>query len=153
MPFFSLVWDLLREIWNFGRLMWMSVLQAVRFLESVTEHEPFIGEKIDGWSVGDDLPGIKEYGSGTELDDHFQIMRCDDLCRTDRLQNSLQLPLSPGVEVTGRLVQGQNRWLTRQDSGETDPLLLAAALSLSYCSRKNRKYSIRRAVGLLSFEG
>jgi hypothetical protein len=91
------------------------------------EHELLITEKLICWTVGDDGSLIENDGSGTKLDDHFEIMCCNDLSRRDGLECLDQTSFTAWVKITRWLVESEYSWLASQDSSQTHPPFLSTA--------------------------
>jgi hypothetical protein len=66
--------------------MRMLVLEDVRFLQSMREHELLVGEKPDGGPVGNNNAAVQDDRPGAEFHDQLEIVRRDDLRRRERFE-------------------------------------------------------------------
>jgi hypothetical protein len=107
--------------------MRMTVLQAVRLLQPVREHELFVRKDPGRGSGGDDRPPIQQVDPAAEIEDELQIVRRDDAGCGEPPDEAGQIPASAGVKIARRLVQDEYARVARQNACKTDPLFFAAA--------------------------
>src|SRR5262245_29180249 len=81
----------------------VAMLQDVRALEAVGEHQRLVGEEIGGGTVGDDLAAVDDHRPRAELDDQLEVVGGDDLGGGDGGQQRLELTAAARVEVAGGL--------------------------------------------------
>jgi hypothetical protein len=62
------------------------VLEDVRGLEAVGEHQGLVGKEVGSRPIGDDDAMVDEDFARAKLDDELEIVRGDDLCRRDCAQ-------------------------------------------------------------------
>src|SRR5512132_4445595 len=107
--------------------MRMAVQQAVRFLETVGEHELLVGKNPGGRSICDDESFIQGDRAGTELQDQLEIVGGNDLCRGEGLEKGFQFPLPARIKVAGWLIQNKDLRSAGEHPGKANALLLSSA--------------------------
>lgn len=126
--------------------MRVGMSQDVRLLESVLEHQVFVGEDGQRRTVGHDRPLVHDHGPRAQLGDELQIVGGDDFRGLDRPEQRLQQPLSPGIETPRRFVQGQDPRPAGQEAGQADPLFLSAAQVMGGTPLESRKPDFRQSL-------
>src|SRR5512143_1193532 len=103
------------------------VLEDVRFLEAVCQHQRLVRKQFHGRTVRDNPPPVHHHRTGAELHDQLKVVRRNDLCGREAPQQTRKLPPPPRIQVARRLVQRQHPRTTGKDPRETDALLFATA--------------------------
>ena len=107
--------------------MRVMMLQAVRFLQPVGDHELFVRENLHGGSRGDDLSAVQQVDPAAEIEDELQVVRRNYAGGRETPYEAGQLSAAPGIKVARRLVKDEYARVTGEYSCQTDPLLFAAA--------------------------
>lgn len=110
----------------------MTVEEAVGFLKPVSKHQGFVAKDRSRLPCRYELPLIQKNDSGTQREDHLQIMAGDEFCRLQRTAKSHELPPTPGIEVTGRFVEQKHIRLARQHTRQADAPLLPKAQMMGH---------------------
>lgn len=105
----------------------MGVLKDVRAFEIVGEHEGFVVEQLEGGALGDDSAGVEDDDAVTEFDDHFEIVRGDQLCDGDLFEEGFDVSPASGIEVAGGFVEDEDGGVAGEEAGEADAAFLPAA--------------------------
>jgi hypothetical protein len=106
---------------------WRDELQAQGLFEAVRYDEHGVAENFAARAIGDNPSSVQEDGPRAKLEYQFEVMRSDELCGRQPVNELDQATAAPRVEVGRGFIEYEYRWFAGQHAGQTDAFTLAKA--------------------------
>lgn len=92
-------------------------LHSQRFFKTAFKKKIFVGENLQGRTVGRDGPLVQDNGALAHVQGHVQVVGGNDFCMFKTLEKTDETVTRQGVKVGGRFIHDQDVWGYGQDSG------------------------------------